>query len=209
MGRIWRSSRPLARVAAAAAAAVLLLASGCSAGSEEPNADGPAVASAGQGGANDADRHFVEKLQPHHDQAVEMSKMVLAKKAGVDSEVQEIARQIAEVSEDELDTVNAWILAWGSAAAEGQGHGAEEDPNHHGGAGGLMTEGQMRLLDQLDGLDAQQVYLDGMVKHHQGAVALTETQIREGTHPDAVALAREILARQQSEITRLQELQTG
>ena len=119
----------------------------------------------------------------------------------------EIARQIAETSESELDTVNAWILAWSSAAAEG--HGVEEDPNHHGGAGGLMTEGQMLLLDQLDGPDAQQVYLDGMVKHHQGAVALTETEIREGTHPDAVALAREILARQQSEIDRLQELQAG
>lgn len=206
MVRNWGSSRPLAR-GAAAAVAVLLLGAGCSAGSEGPTPGGPAVASAGQGGANDADRHFVEKLQPHHDQAVEMSKMVLAKNPGVDSEVQEIARQIAEVSEDELDTVNAWIAAWGSAAAEG--HGAEEDPNHHGGAGGLMTEGQMLLLDQLDGLDAQQVYLDGMVKHHQGAVALTETQIREGTHPDAVALARKILARQQSEIARLQELQTG
>ena len=206
MGRIWRSSRSLARVTAAAAA-VLLLAAGCSAGSEEPNPGGPAVASAGQGGANDADRHFVEKLQPHHDQAVEMSKMVLAKKSGVDPEVQEIARQIAKVSEKELDRVNGWAVAWGAAAAEG--HGAEEDPNHHGGAGGLMTEGQMLLLDQLDGLDAEQVYLDGMVKHHQGAVALTETQIREGTHPDAVALAREILARQQSEIARLQELQAG
>jgi uncharacterized protein (DUF305 family) len=206
VSRIWRASPPLARVITAAAA-VLLLASGCSAGSEEPNADGPAVASAGQGGANDADRHFVEKLQPHHDQAVEMSKMVLAKKSGVDPEVQEIARQIAEVSETELDEVNAWAVAWGSAAAEG--HGAEEDPDHHGGAGGLMTEGQMLLLDQLEGLDAQQVYLDGMVKHHQGAVALTETQVREGTHPGAVALAREILARQRSEITRLQELQEG
>ena len=196
----------MARVAAAAVA-VLLLGTGCSSGSEEPSPGGPAVASAGQGGANDADRHFVEKLQPHHDQAVEMSKMVLAKKPGVDPEVQEIARQIAETSEKELDTVNAWIVAWGSPAAEG--HGAEEDPNHHGGAGGLMTEGQMLLLDQFEGVDAQQVYLDGMVKHHQGAVALTETQIREGTHPDAVALAREILARQQSEIARLQELQAG
>jgi uncharacterized protein (DUF305 family) len=206
MGRTWRASPPLAR-AASAAAAVLLLASGCSAGSEEPNPDGSTVASAGQGGANDADRHFVEKLQPHHDQAVEMSKMVLAKKSAVDPEVREIARQIAKVSETELAKVNAWVVDWGSPAAEG--HGAEEDPNHHGGAGGLMTEGQMLLLDQLEGLDAQQVYLDGMVKHHHGAVALTETQIREGTHPDAVALAREILARQQSEIIRLQELQAG
>lgn len=206
MDRLSRSSRPLAGLAAAAVA-VLLLGTGCSAGPAEPNSGGPAVVSAGPGGANDADRHFVEKLQPHHDQAVVMSKMVLAKKPGVDGEVQEMARQIAETSEKELVTVNAWILAWSSPAAEG--HGAEEDPNHHGGAGGLMTEGQMLLLDQLDGLDAQQVYLDGMVKHHQGAVALAETQIREGTHPDAVALAREILARQQSEIARLQELQAG
>jgi uncharacterized protein (DUF305 family) len=204
MDGLSRSPRPLAGLVAAAVA-VLLLATGCSAGSEEPNRGGPAVASAGQGGANDADRHFVEKLQPHHDQAVEMSKMVLDKKPGVDPGVQEIARQIAEVSEKELDTINGWIVAWSSPAAEG--HGAEEDPNHHGGAGGLMTEGQMLLLDQLEGLDARQVYLDGMVKHHQGAVALTETQIREGTHPDTVALAREILARHQSEIARLQELQ--
>lgn len=186
---------------------MLLLATGCSAGSEEPNPDGPALASAARSGANDADRHFVEKLQPHHDQAVEMSKMVLAKKSGVDPKLREIARQIAKASEKELDSINALIATSGSPA---EGHGdAEEDPNHHGGAGGLMTEGQMLLLDQLDGLDAQQVYLDGMVKHHQGAVALTETEIREGAHPDAVALARQVLARQRSEIARLQELRAN
>jgi uncharacterized protein (DUF305 family) len=64
----------------------------------------------------------------------------------------------------------------------------------------------MLLLDQLDGASAQQVYLNGMVKHHQGAVAITETEVRDGRHPEAVTFARQSLFRQQSEIALLQDL---
>lgn len=206
MSLISRSPRPLARAVTAVATA-LLLATGCGVGSDESIQENPPAASAVPRDANDADRHFVEQLQPHHDQAIEMSKMVLAKESGVDPEVRALAEQIVATSEKELERINSWLTSWGPAATAG--HGSEEEPDHHGGTGGLMTEGQMQLLDQLDGPTAQQVYLEGMVKHHQGAVALTETQIREGRHPEAVAFSREVLARQQSEIARLQELRAG
>jgi Domain of unknown function (DUF305) len=60
----------------------------------------------------------VEQLQPHHDQAVEMSKMLMAKRSGVDPEVTALARQIAGASEKELDALNTWLAAWGPATAD-------------------------------------------------------------------------------------------
>ena len=64
---------------------------------------------------NDADVHFTESMIPHHDQAVEMSKMVLAKR-GVNSEVRTLAQQIQAVQEPQIGHMNQWMEAWGHPA---------------------------------------------------------------------------------------------
>lgn len=189
-----------ARPAAVCVAVVLALA-GCS-GSTVGGA--PSVSSsATEGGVNDADRHFVTELGPHHDQAVEMSSMLLAKKSGVDPEVRALAREITAASQDELDAMRNLRTAWGP-----DGHGGEvAGPGHHGGVDGLMTEEQMRQLDQRDGPAAQRLYLDGMLAHHHGAAAIAEAEVRNGRDPGAVAVARQVLSRQHAQIAILQNLQ--
>jgi uncharacterized protein (DUF305 family) len=48
-----------------------------------------------------------------------------------------------------------------------------------------------------------------MIRHHQGAVAMAETEIAEGKHPAAIQLAETIAKRQQQEIEAIQELLTS
>ena len=47
-----------------------------------------------------------------------------------------------------------------------------------------------------------------MIRHHQGAVAMAETEIAEGKHPAAIQLAETIAERQQRGIETMQELLT-
>jgi uncharacterized protein (DUF305 family) len=48
-----------------------------------------------------------------------------------------------------------------------------------------------------------------MIRHHQGAVAMVETEIAEGKRPPAIQLAETIANRQQQEIETMHELLTS
>lgn len=208
-----KSTRPRLSVGAAAAVTVVLLAGGCDAGASDdvpPPAPTSAFSASPSGAAAEAavdpDRHFADQMLPLHDQAMVMSRTVQVKKSGVDPEVRALAQQIAKVSETETETLTGWLTAW---PATGEEHGAgEEDEDHHN-VGGLMTEGQMELLLYSEGPIKQEVYLEGMVKNHQAATELADAQVGEGRRPEAVTLARKILARQRSELARLQDLQNS
>ena len=69
-----------------------------------------------------------------------------------------------------------------------------------------MTEVQMRQLDKANASDGQRLYLDGMIRHHQGAIHMAETEIEDGNNEDAIKLAKQIAETQQQEIETMQEL---
>jgi uncharacterized protein (DUF305 family) len=52
------------------------------------------------------------------------------------------------------------------------------------------------------------MFLEMMIPHHQGAVDMAETQIADGSNPDAVDMAREIVESQTAEIEEMQTLLT-
>jgi uncharacterized protein (DUF305 family) len=70
---------------------------------------------------------------------------------------------------------------------------------------GTITAEKMRRLDRTDGPGGQRLYLQGMIRNHQRAVALAETEIAEGKDPAAIQLAETIAKRQQQEIATMQE----
>ena len=73
---------------------------------------------------------------------------------------------------------------------------------------GTITAEKMRRLDRADGPGGQRLLLQSMIRHHQGAVAMAETEIAEGKHPAAIQLAETIAERQQRGIETMQELLT-
>jgi uncharacterized protein (DUF305 family) len=146
---------------------------------------------------NEADIAFLTGMTPHHEQAVEMSEIVLA--ANPPAEVAEIATQIQNAQDPEIEQMNAMLEDLG------------ESPDAHGGAhgsghGGMMSDEYMQELKAATGTEAALLYLEGMIEHHQGAIDASETQIAEGQYPPAIELARKIAADQAAEITRMREL---
>ena len=150
------------------------------------------------GDFNHADVAFAQGMIPHHQQAIDMSDMILAKE-GAHPEVTTLAEQIKAAQQPEIDTMNSWLDTWGRTQMD-------DDGRHHGGEGGIMTEVQMRQLDKANASDGQRLYLDGMIRHHQGAIHMAETEIEEGNNEEAIKLAKQIAETQQQEIETMQEL---
>lgn len=150
---------------------------------------------------NDADVMFVQMMLPHHEQAVEMSNALL-KKSGVSAPTMALAKQINAAQQPEITTMESWLKAWGQPRDGGMG-GMD-----HGGMGddGMATDAEMKEFDQASGVTAEKMYLEMMSKHHQGAITMAQSEVKNGENIEAVQLAKDIAISQQVEITAMKKL---
>ena len=77
---------------------------------------------------------------------------------------------------------------------------SEEGGPHHGGLDGMLTELEMQTLDMANARDGQRLFLEGMIKHHTGAIEMAQKEVTDGQHPGLVDLAKHIAEIQQQEI---------
>jgi len=77
------------------------------------------------------------------------------------------------------------------------------------GHGGIMNDADLDALRDATGSDAARLYLEGMVKHHQGAIEAREAEIADGQYGPAVELAKKMKTAQAAEITEMQALRTS
>lgn len=187
--------------AATALVAALTLA-GCTATQQNETENAPAASASPTAEAvfNDADVTFAQMMIPHHEQAIEMSDSLL-EKDGVDEQVRELAEQIKDAQQPEIDQMKDWLDQWGADESMGEmGHdmGAMGD--------GMMSEEDMGRLDDATGAEASALFLEQMIMHHEGAIEMAEVEVENGENPDAVALAERIIEDQTNEIAEMQDL---
>ena len=169
---------------------------------------------------NQADVTFAQQMIPHHAQAIEMSDVVLAKD-GIDPRVTDLANQIKAAQGPEIEELQGWLTEWGQSSmpmstsgmmTPGQSMpmsmpGGTEMPGDSGmGMSGMMSAEDMTALQNAQGVDASRLFLTQMITHHQGAIAMAQTEIDSGQYPDAVAMARTIADTQQQEIVTMQNI---
>jgi uncharacterized protein (DUF305 family) len=143
----------------------------------------------------DADVTFAQQMIPHHTQAIEMSDTVLAK-PGIDPRVTDLANQIKAAQGPEIQQMQGWLTQWGTAPMPPpmSGHGDMADMS------GMMSEQDMTALKDAQGVDAGKLFLTQMISHHEGAITMAQTEIKDGQYPSAVELAHAIVTGQQREI---------
>ncbi|WP_411732455.1 DUF305 domain-containing protein [Paeniglutamicibacter sp.] len=161
--------------------------------SASPSAQTPAAAD-----PNSADAMFAQMMIPHHEQAVEMSEVMLAKD-GIDPAVTDLAEDIKAAQGPEIKTMTGWLSAWGEPATMSGDHGME----------GMMTEDDMAALEAAQGTEAARLFLTQMIKHHEGAVTMAEEEAAKGSNPDAVAQAEKMAQDQGGEIETMKDLLAG
>lgn len=205
----------------ASAAAATLALTGCAggpSGSATTAGDNPPSSAAASSPTtpeahNDADVRFAQMMIPHHTQAVEMSETVLAK-SGLDPKVADLAQRIRDAQQPEIERMTGWLRSWGEPleAPDGEAGGSEGhdmgtmDGSSETSAGGMMSDADMKELEAADAATASRLFLQQMTLHHEGAVAMAKDEIEQGSNPEAIALAREIVAAQEAEIEEMKGL---
>ena len=144
---------------------------------------------------------FATGMIPHHEQAVEMADIVLAKD-GIDERVIELAQQIKAAQDPEIETMKGWLTDWG-VTYEDSGMGGMEGMDH---GDGMMSESDMVQLDDANGLEASRLFLEQMIVHHEGAIMMAQLEIDNGDNPDAVDLADAIVRGQSTEVATMQDI---
>ena len=147
---------------------------------------------------NAADVEFAQAMIPHHQQAVEMSDMILAK-SDVDQRVLDLAQQIKDAQQPEIETMQGWLAEWGVSSDD-----MDMGEMEHGG--GMMSDEDMAALESASGAEAAPLFLEQMIAHHQGAIEMAETELANGKNADALALAQAVVDTQSAEIETMQDL---
>lgn len=184
-----------------------LLVSACSSGGTDSTsvpAAATTTATSNPASHNEADVTFAQGMIPHHEQAIEMSDVLLAKK-DINPQVLSLAGDIKKAQAPEIETMRGWLTQWG-APATGTMPGMPGHDMPGMSHDGMMSAADMTALQNAQGGEAARLFLTQMIRHHEGAVAMAQQEISAGQFPAAKELARNIVSSQQQEITTMRNL---
>jgi uncharacterized protein (DUF305 family) len=193
------------RLLAPSLLAVALAVAGCGSNAASKTAPTDAMTNAttaAKGTFNGADVEFAQQMIPHHEQAVEMAQLALDAKAGANAKVRDLATRIKGAQDPEIKLMTGWLAAWGEPKTAAAGHNMSE-------ADGMMSADVMAALAKATGTGFDRMWLTMMIEHHQGAIKMAQDEKTQGSNPDALALAGEIVAAQQAEIAEMSKLIAG
>lgn len=188
---------------AAATAAITLTAllalAGCagttsSGGMDDMPGMGSSASASPAADVNNADMQFTMMMIPHHEQAVEMADMILAKD-GIDERVIVLAEQIKAAQGPEIDLMESWLDDWGTPMGNMDGMGD-----------GMMSDTDMQSLEDATGAEASRLFLEQMIVHHEGAIEMAQAEVDNGQNAEVIALAESIIASQTAEITTMEDI---
>lgn len=147
-----------------------------------------------QNSSNMADIAFAQMMIPHHEQAVVMSEYALANTDN--PEVLALAQEIIDAQGPEIAQMTAILDRFNMDMGGHAGHTMA----------GMLTQEELAQLQVARGPEFDQLFLIGMIAHHEGAIDMADDVLASGADPEVRALAETIVAGQQAEIEYMKEL---
>jgi uncharacterized protein (DUF305 family) len=83
--------------------------------------------------------------------------------------------------------------------------GMDHDQMGHGSMG-MGSNGMARQMVMENGKYSDKAFIDAMVPHHQGAIAMAEVALENAEHEEIIELSRNIISSQQAEIEELKAI---
>ena len=118
-----------------------------------------------------SDAQFMRDMIPHHQQALEMSR--LAPDRTNSPELLEIAGKIEAAQGDEIAFMKQWLTSRGESIDRSHARG-----DHHT-MKGMATEAQMAALAAASGVAFDRQFLSLMIAHHEGATDMVEALMEQ------------------------------
>jgi uncharacterized protein (DUF305 family) len=147
---------------------------------------------------NSLDVWFVRMMIPHHQQALEIA--ALAPARAKNPQIKAVASRITAAQGPEIDAFRAWL------SSRNLPEKPDETGHDHAGMRGMQPPEAMRGLATLNGELFDKVFVDMLVSHHQGAVAMCTDLLKIGADERLIELATGIAAEQQAEISRMHDI---
>lgn len=154
---------------------------------------------------SEADVMFAQMMIPHHEQAIEMSDIILSKD-DVPADVTSLAEEIKAAQGPEIAQLTDWLEQWGEPT-QPEGMDMDMGGDHDmAQMEGMLSDEELQQLSDAPGPEAAELFLNQMIAHHEGAVDMAETEINEGSYPAAIDLAQDIVKSQNDEIHEMKQL---
>ncbi len=150
-----------------------------------------------------ADVAFMRDMIAHHAQALEMT--AAARERASSDDLRTLALRIEVSQADEMAMMRAWLTQRGETLPDSHAHHGHDAPLMPG----MLTPEEMAALLASRGPLFDRLFLTGMIKHHEGALAMVRTLFATpgaGQEPALFAFASDVEADQSMEIRRMRAL---
>jgi len=157
-----------------------------------------------------ADVHFMSAMIGHHAQAVVIAGW--APTHGASASVRTLAERIINAQQDEITTMQQWLRDRQQPVPEARPTGMKMTMNgteHEMLMPGMLSEAQMKQLDQATGAEFDRLFLTLMIQHHRGAVSMVKELFGSygAAQDDTVfKFASDVNVDQTTEIARMQRM---
>jgi uncharacterized protein (DUF305 family) len=141
-----------------------------------------------------ADIAFAQMMIPHHEQAVVMSEYALGNTNN--PQILKLAQEIIDAQGPEIAQMTAILERFDMEMGGHAGHIMA----------GMLTDEELEQLRVAQGSEFDQLFLVGMIAHHEGAIDMADDALASGADPEVRALSEKIAAGQRAEIEYMQDL---
>jgi uncharacterized protein (DUF305 family) len=159
---------------------------------------------------SEADVEFMAGMIPHHAQAVLIAGW--AASHGARSDVRVLCERIVVGQRDEIETMRNWLRDRGQTVPEANAthhrmkmNGAEHDMLMPG----MLTAEALARLDRARGPEWDRLFLEAMIRHHQGALKMVDDLFGANgalQDEDLFKFVSDLYADQTIEIERMQKM---
>ncbi|MGH7719236.1 MAG: DUF305 domain-containing protein [Gemmatimonadaceae bacterium] len=179
-----------------------------------PSGDLAAIAEARADSAErpytEADVHFMSAMIGHHAQAIVMAGW--APTHGASASVRTLAERVVNGQQDEIAVMQQWLRDRLKPVPEVTPTGVRMEMNgveHEMHMPGMLSEAQMKALDQARGAEFDRLFLTLMIQHHRGAVSMVKQLFDTygaGQDHTVFKLASDVNVDQTTEIARMERM---
>ena len=154
----------------------------------------------------DADVEFMQGMIGHHTQAIEMVGLLKTRTTRDDMKL--LGQRIEVAQTDEIKMMKNWLAVRGKSVPDDSDYKMMmQMPDM--AMPGMLTQAEMDTLAASKGAACDRLFLEGMIKHHQGALTMVDKLMKSpgaGQDSSMFQFASEVQADQSAEINRMRAM---
>lgn len=155
-------------------------------------------------GNDSAEAGFTRDMAEHHAQAVNLAQLQYDRTD--DSEIRQMTLDIMLTQQAQIGQMRGWLSVWGLPAASTIPAMSWMGMPITDSMPGMASPEDLNRLRRMQSLEADGLFLQLMIPHHRGGVAMANAILERTKLPEVRALAQSIVDSQTTEIALMQSL---